>query len=84
MLGRPVELIVEESQWNAQQAVTKATKLVQQNNVAAILGTSTVEALALVPVADRLGVPIVTSNSGGARLRAQTATSGCSGPMRKT
>lgn len=66
--GRPVELIVEESQWNAQQAVTKATKLVQQNKVAAILGTSTVEALALLPVADRLGVPIVTSNSGSAAL----------------
>ena len=64
VLGRPVELIVEESQWNAQQAVTKATKLVQQNRVVAILGTSTVEALALLPVADRLGVPIVTSNSG--------------------
>ena len=66
--GRPVELIIEESQWNAQQAVTKATKLVQQNKVAAILGTSTVEALALLPVADRLGVPIVTSNSGSAAL----------------
>lgn len=66
--GRPIELIVEESQWNAQQAVTKATKLVQQNKVAAILGTSTVEALALLPVADRLGVPIVTSNSGSAAL----------------
>lgn len=68
LLGKPVELIVEESQWNAQLAVTKATKLVQQNRVAAILGTSTVEALALVAVADRLRVPIVTSNSGGAAL----------------
>jgi branched-chain amino acid transport system substrate-binding protein len=71
VLGRPVELIVEESQWNAQQAVTKATKLVQQNRVVAILGTSTVEALALLPVADRLGVPIVTSNSGSAALTRQ-------------
>jgi branched-chain amino acid transport system substrate-binding protein len=71
VLGRPVELIVEESQWNAQQAVTKATKLVQQNRVAAILGTSTVEALALLPVADRLGVPIVTSNSGSAAITRQ-------------
>ena len=71
VLGRTIELIVEESQWNAQQAVTKATKLVQQNRVAAILGTSTVEALALLPVADRLGVPIVTSNSGSAPLTRQ-------------
>lgn len=71
VLGRPIELIVEESQWNAQQAVTKATKLVQQNRVAAILGTSTVEALALAPVAERLGVPIVTSNSGSAALTRQ-------------
>ena len=71
VLGRSVELIIEESQWNAQQAVTKATKLVQQNRVAAILGTSTVETLALLPVADRLGVPIVTSNSGSAALTRQ-------------
>ncbi len=66
VLGRPIELVVEDSAWNSQQAVAKATKLVQQNQVVAILGTSTVESLALLPVADRLGVPIVTSNSGGA------------------
>lgn len=74
VLGRPIELVVEESQWNAQLAVTKATKLVQQNQVVAILGTSTVESLALQPVADRLGVPIVTSNSGSAALTRQNCT----------
>lgn len=68
VLGRPVELAVEDSLWNPQQAVTKATKLVQQNKAVAILGTSTIESLALLPVADRLGVPIVTSNSGAAAL----------------
>jgi branched-chain amino acid transport system substrate-binding protein len=68
VLGRPIELAVEESLFNAQAAVTKATKLVQQNNVAGILGTSTVETLALLSVADRLGVPIVTSNSGSAAI----------------
>lgn len=66
VLGRPIELVVEDSAWNSQQAITKATKLVQQNQVVAILGTSTVESLALIALADRLGVPIVTSNSGGA------------------
>jgi ABC-type branched-subunit amino acid transport system substrate-binding protein len=68
LLGRPIELIVEDTLWNPQQAVTKATKVVQQNRVVAILGTSTVEALALLPVGDRLGVPIVTSNAGAAAL----------------
>jgi len=68
VLGRSVELVVEDSLWNPQQAVTKATKLVQQNRVVAILGTSTIESLALLPVADRLGVPIVTSNSGSAAI----------------
>jgi branched-chain amino acid transport system substrate-binding protein len=68
VLGRSVELVVEDSLWNPQQTVTKATKLVQQNKVVAILGTSTIESLALLPVADRLGVPIVTSNSGAAAL----------------
>jgi branched-chain amino acid transport system substrate-binding protein len=68
VLSQPVELVVEESLFNAQTAVTKATKLVQQNKVAGILGTSTVEALALLSVADRLGVPIVTSNAGSAAI----------------
>lgn len=68
VLGRQVELVVEESQFNPQQAVTKATKLVQQNQVAGILGTSTIETLALLSVADRLGVPIITSNSGSAAI----------------
>ncbi len=68
LLGRPVELVVEDSQWNPQQSVTKATKLVQQNRVVAIMGTSTLESLALLPVADRLGVPIITSNSGAAAV----------------
>jgi ABC-type branched-subunit amino acid transport system substrate-binding protein len=68
LLGRPIELVVEDTLWNPQQAVTKATKVVQQNHVVAILGTSTVEALALLPVGDRLGVPIVTSNAGAAAL----------------
>lgn len=68
VLGRPVELVVEDSLFNPQQAVTKATKLVQQNQVSAILGTSTIETLALLSVADRLGVPIITSNSGSAAI----------------
>jgi hypothetical protein len=68
VLNRPVELVVEESLFTAQGAVTKATKLVQQNKVAGILGTSTIETLALLSVADRLGVPIITSNSGSAAI----------------
>jgi ABC-type branched-subunit amino acid transport system substrate-binding protein len=68
VLGRQVELVVEDSQFNPQQAVTKATKLVQQSQVSAILGTSTIETLALLSVADRLGVPIITSNSGSAAM----------------
>ncbi len=68
VLNRPVELILEDSLVNAQQSVTKATKLVQKNRVVAILGTSTIEALALLPVADRLRVPIITSNSGSAAI----------------
>ena len=64
VLGRPVELVVEDSLFNPQNSVTKATKLVQHNQVSGILGTSSIETLALLPVADRIGVPIITSNSG--------------------
>lgn len=66
--GRNIELVIEDSLFNPQQSVTKATKLVQQNRVAAILGTSSIETLALLPVAERLNVPIVTSNSGPAAI----------------
>ena len=66
--GRSVELIVEDSLFNPQVAVTKATKLVQRDEVVAILGTSTIEAMSLLSVAGRLGVPIVTSNAGSAVL----------------
>jgi ABC-type branched-subunit amino acid transport system substrate-binding protein len=68
VLGRQVKLVIEDSAWNSQLAVTRATKLVQQDHVAAILGTSTVESLALQPLLDRLRVPVVTSNSGGAAM----------------
>ena len=68
VLGRQIKLVVEDSAWNSQLAVTKATKLVQQDHVVAILGTSTVESLALLPLLDRLRVPVVTSNSGGAAM----------------
>ena len=68
VLGRAVELVVEDSLANAQMAVTKATKLVEQQQVVAILGTSTVESLALTPVADRLRVPIITSNTGAGAI----------------
>lgn len=68
VLGREVKLVIEDSAWNSQLAVTKATKLVQQDHVVAILGTSTVESLALQPLLDRLRVPVVTSNSGGAAM----------------
>jgi ABC-type branched-subunit amino acid transport system substrate-binding protein len=64
--------------------VSKATKLVQQNKVAAILGTSTIETLALSPMADRLNVPIITSNSGGSAITRRTAASGSSVPIRTT
>ena len=68
VLGKQIRLIVEDSAWNSELAVTKATKLVQQDHVVAILGTSTVESLALLPLLDRLRVPVVTSNSGGAAM----------------
>ena len=66
--GRSIELIIEDSLFNPQQTVTKATKLVQRDEVVAILGTSTLEAMSLLSVADRLGVPIITSNAGSAVL----------------
>lgn len=62
--GRELEVIVEDSKLDAAETLTKATKLVEQDNVDIIVGVSgSNEALALAGQADRLGVPIVTTNA---------------------
>lgn len=56
ILGRPVELLVEDSAANSGQAVQKARKLVQRDNVSFLMGAvSSAVALSLNQTAEQLG-----------------------------
>lgn len=66
--GRPVELIVADSQFQADVALTKARELVENQKVAALMGiTATPEGYAVAQyVKDTAHIPmLITSNSGG-------------------
>jgi branched-chain amino acid transport system substrate-binding protein len=59
ILGRPVQLVVEEEA-APQDTVARFRKLVLQDGVEVVLGvTSTASGLALAPVAEQMGVPLL-------------------------
>ncbi len=58
--GRPIEYIMMDDKTDAATAVSAATKLITQDNVTAILGPlHTPCALAVQPLAERYGVPLL-------------------------
>jgi branched-chain amino acid transport system substrate-binding protein len=58
VLGRPIEIIIEDDQSNPQNAVTAANKLIQQDNVVALLAaTISPSSLAVKPIAAQAGIP---------------------------
>jgi branched-chain amino acid transport system substrate-binding protein len=58
--GRPIELLVEDDQTIATNAVIAGTKLIRDKNVSIIVGPSTVEAgWAMIPICEKEEVPIV-------------------------
>lgn len=64
LLGRPVELIVEDTAGKPEEAANVFTKLVNRDRVAAIIGAvATKCSLAGAPVCQRSGVPMVTPAS---------------------
>lgn len=67
-----VEVIFEDSTGDAQQAINAVTKLVEQDNVVAIIGpTLSTEAVAAVPVAQEAGTPIMGVSNTATGLRAE-------------
>lgn len=61
--GRPLKLVIEDDQANASTGLKKAQQLVQQDKAVLLLGgASSAVVLGLAAQADRLGVPIVTTN----------------------
>lgn len=64
ILGRPIEIIVEDSEGKPDIGLRKAEKLVFKDGCVAILGiVSSGVALSIAGIVDRLGVPIVTTNA---------------------
>ena len=67
-LGRKIDLVVENSETNPEQAVRAARKLVEVDDVVAILGTwASGVTLAVAPVAQNAGI-IQMSTSGSSRI----------------
>lgn len=62
--GQPVRLVVEDTQANASRGLQRAQKLVLQDRANVLIGgASSAVVLAINAQADRLNVPIVTTNS---------------------
>tara|TARA_R110002110_G_scaffold85251_3_gene221612 strand:- start:722 stop:1861 length:1140 start_codon:yes stop_codon:yes gene_type:complete len=65
LLGRPVELIIYDDASDANTARTYATRLVEDDGVSAVIGTSTTGAtLAMVSVFDDAEVPLISLAAG--------------------
>jgi branched-chain amino acid transport system substrate-binding protein len=63
--GRPLQLIVYDTQGDATKAVQLANKLIKDDKVVAIIGPSTTgETLAVMPVVEKAGIPLISCAAG--------------------
>jgi branched-chain amino acid transport system substrate-binding protein len=61
VLGRPLELVVYDSGMNAKDAVTFVKRLIEQDQVDAIIGgTTTGETMAVVKLVEEAGLPFIS------------------------
>lgn len=68
--GTMLNVVFEDSAGDAQQAITAVTKLVEQDQVTAIIGpTLSTEAVAAAPVAQEAGTPILGVSNTASGLR---------------
>jgi len=59
--GTPVEIVVEDSKSDESQAVLATKKLIEKDNVVAIIGSSTTgESLAMIPVCEAAKTPMIS------------------------
>jgi branched-chain amino acid transport system substrate-binding protein len=62
ILGRPIELYIEDDKSNPTNAVLSATKLIKDKNVCVIVGPSTTDSgMAMIPIAEQAQVPFAVS-----------------------
>jgi branched-chain amino acid transport system substrate-binding protein len=63
--GRKLELIVYDTAGDATKAVQLATKLIKDDKVVAIIGPSTTgESMAVIPVAEKEQIPLISCSAG--------------------
>lgn len=63
--GHPLEVIIEDSKSDETQAVLSAKKLLEKDNVLAIIGPSTTgESMALVPIMTQAKTPLISAAAG--------------------
>ena len=64
ILGKQIQLIVEDDQSKPEEAAMVVTKLINQNRVAALLGeVASSRTLAAAPIAQKAGIPLITPAS---------------------
>ena len=64
LLGKKIRLIVEDDQSKPEEAATAVTKLINQNNVMAVLGeVASSRSLAAAPICQQARIPMVTPSS---------------------
>jgi branched-chain amino acid transport system substrate-binding protein len=69
LLGKKVRVITEDDQSKPEEAKTAATKLVNQDNVVALLGeVASSRSLAAAPVAQQAKVPMISPSSTNAKV----------------
>ncbi len=63
--GRPLQLITYDTQGDATKAVQLANKLIKDDKVVAIIGPSTTgETMAVMPVVEKAGIPLISCSAG--------------------
>src|SRR6185369_4907373 len=63
--GRKLELVTYDTAGDATKAVQLATKLIKDDKVVAIIGPSTTgETMAVIPVAEKEQVPLISCSAG--------------------
>lgn len=64
--GKRIVFVTEETQGKPATATAAVRKLAQQNDLIALIGpTRTVEAIAAAPIANEVKIPMIAQNSGG-------------------
>lgn len=63
--GRKLELVVYDTQGDATKAVQAVNKLIKDDNVVAIIGPSTTgDSMAVIPVVEKAGIPLISCAAG--------------------